>query len=117
MGVGQEAVTSFLGCQLFSSSWKFCGSSASSTKSQVPQSVLRDWLQTSHQAVRETVLCTACFVYSIVISIINIIISFVVLLNCLYLNLQVLPFVTFCPFLLSISLWKKGRGEQQLSDV
>ena len=57
----------------------------------------------SHQAVRKTVLCTACFAYALLLFI-----SFVLLLNRLYLN----PWVFVFPILLPIPLQLHGPCSQ-----
>ena len=61
---------------------------------QIPQSLLRHWLRISRWAVRkkEIALCVGLFCILISSSI-----SFVVLLNCLYLNPRVLLFVPSPP--------------------
>jgi len=71
----------------------------------------------SHWTVRKIVLCIACFAYSITITIVIviiivvviIIISFIVLLNCLYLNPGVLLFVHSSPHRTG---WGGGVSEQ-----
>jgi len=79
--------------------WEFC----EILDFQILQSLFRDWLRIGYWAVRK-LYSLFCIFISVIISI-----SFVVLLNCLYLNLQVFPFVHFS----SPSCWgRKGRGER-----
>ena len=84
-------ILSFSGSSVFSVSLNFFGSSAKSTTSMSSAFHNRCSGPNCHHAVRKN--CIVCNLFCMFVITIFIIISFVVLLNCLYLNPWVLPFV------------------------
>ena len=78
----------------------------------VPRSLLGDQLQISHCVVRK--LYNLFCIFIIIITIISTVISFIALLNCLYINPGASPFLSFS----SLSCWgKRGGTSKWLSGV
>ena len=115
-GAGQESALLFYvsSNHLFSGSLVFLGSFVKFAKIHefgVLWLLLGDWLQIGHWGVRKNVYSLFCVFIIIIFSSGSI--SFVALLNCLYLNPQVSPFVHFS----SPSCWRgRRRVSERLSD-
>jgi len=104
MGAGQGAGPFLLSLKLF----RKCGDCCEILK--VCDRCLRTGCAVGRQVVRKIVLCHlfCIFLFIVVIVVIIIVPSFVVSLNCLYLNLQILLFVQSPPH----HTGEEGRGER-----
>ena len=113
-GVGSYRLFSVPGVWILSclEVWTFWGNLAKFMISGVPWSLLGLWLQIGHRVVSK-ILCSLVCTFIIIVAIIiitSISISFVVLINCLYLSQRVSPSVCFS----FPSHWggRRGMGER-----